>query len=100
LRNHPSRPGGFYCLDETCNVGEDEGSPVSPDYRPRGNGFSGTVNWVQIDLGLDDHDHLISPEARFQVAMAKHNTRRTGSPKRLHPAVEMTAYRCANIPDF
>jgi hypothetical protein len=30
--------------DETCNVGRDEGSPVSPDCGPRGNGFSGTVN--------------------------------------------------------
>ena len=57
--------------DETCNVGKDEGSPVSPDYGPRGNGFNGTVNWVQIDLGKDDHDHLISPEERFQIAMAR-----------------------------
>ena len=31
--------------------GKDEGSPVSPDYGPRGNEFNGTVNWVQIDLG-------------------------------------------------
>jgi len=57
--------------DETCNVGRDEGSPVSPDYGPRGNGFNGTVNWVQLDLGKDDHDHMISPEERFQIAMAK-----------------------------
>jgi arylsulfatase len=57
--------------DETCNVGRDEGSPVSPDYGPRGNGFSGKVNWVQLDLGADDHNHLISPEEQFQVAMAR-----------------------------
>jgi len=61
----------LYSGDETCNVGKDEGSPVSPDYGPRGNEFNGTVNWVQIDLGLDNHDHLISPEERFQIAMAK-----------------------------
>ena len=47
------------------------GSPVSPDYSPRGNEFSGTVNWVQIDLEKDDHDHLISPEERSRVAMAR-----------------------------
>jgi hypothetical protein len=29
------------------------------------------VNWVQIDLEKDDHDHLISPEERFKVAMAR-----------------------------
>jgi arylsulfatase A-like enzyme len=57
--------------DETCNVGRDEGSPVSPDYGPRGNAFNGAVNWVQLDLGEDSHDHLISPEDRFQVAMAR-----------------------------
>jgi hypothetical protein len=57
--------------DETCNVGRDEGSPVSPDYGPHGNGFTGTVNWVQLDLGLDDHSHLISPEEKFMVAMAR-----------------------------
>jgi arylsulfatase A-like enzyme len=57
--------------DETCNVGRDAGSPVSPDYRPRDNKFSGQVNWVQIDLEKDDHDHLITPEERFRVAMAK-----------------------------
>jgi hypothetical protein len=61
----------IYSGDETCNVGRDEGSPVSPDYGSRGNGFNGKVNWVQLDLGADDHDHMISPEERFQVAMAR-----------------------------
>jgi arylsulfatase A-like enzyme len=57
--------------DETCDVGREAGSPVSTDYGPTGNEFSGEVNWVQIDLEKDDHDHLISPEERFQVAMAR-----------------------------
>jgi len=29
------------------------------------------INWVQIDLGKDDHDHFISPEERFASAMAR-----------------------------
>ncbi|MFN8663196.1 MAG: arylsulfatase [Thermomicrobiales bacterium] len=57
--------------DESCDVGREFGSPVSPDYGPRGNAFTGSVTWVQIDLEGDDHDHLIAPEERFQVAMAK-----------------------------
>jgi hypothetical protein len=57
--------------DETCDVGKEFGSPVSPDYGPRGNEFSGEVNWVQIDLGLDDHSHLITPEQRLSFAMAR-----------------------------
>jgi uncharacterized protein YcnI len=61
----------IFSSDETCDVGKEGGSPVSPDYGPRGNKFSGKVNWIQIDLEQDDHDHLISPEERFQIAMAK-----------------------------
>jgi hypothetical protein len=57
--------------DETCDVGSEAGSPVSPDYGPHGNAFSGTVNWVQIDLEKDDHDHMITPEERFKLAMAR-----------------------------
>ena len=31
--------------------------------------FTGEVNWVEIDLGLDDHNHLIKPEDRLHLAM-------------------------------
>ena len=57
--------------DETCDVGEDTASPVSDDYLPGESRFTGTVNWVQLDVGEDDHDHLITPEERFRVAMAR-----------------------------
>ncbi len=60
-----------FSADETCDVGKETGSPVSPDYGPTGNEFSGEVNWVQIDIEKDDHDHMVSPEERFRVAMAR-----------------------------
>ncbi len=60
-----------FSADETCDIGREAGSPVSPDYGPQGNEFSGEVNWVQIDLEKDDHDHLITPEERLRVAMAR-----------------------------
>jgi arylsulfatase len=60
-----------FSADETCDVGRGTGSAVSPDYDPRDNEFTGEVNWVQIDLEKDDHDHLIAPEDRFKVAMAR-----------------------------
>jgi arylsulfatase len=60
-----------FSADETCDVGKETGSPVSPDYGPTGNEFSGEINWVQIDLEKADSDHLISPEERFQIAMAR-----------------------------
>ena len=59
--------------DETTDVGSDAASPVSDDYGPSDNAFTGRVLWVQIDLGEDaeDADHLISPEERLRVAMAR-----------------------------
>ena len=35
--------------------------------------FTGTVDWVQIDIGeaAEDPDHLITPEERLSVAMAR-----------------------------
>jgi arylsulfatase A-like enzyme len=65
-----SIPMGF-SADEACDVGSDSGSPASPDYGPRGNRFTGEIRWVQIDIGTDGHDHLISAEERFNLAMAR-----------------------------
>ncbi|MDX1417844.1 MAG: hypothetical protein R3293_26820, partial [Candidatus Promineifilaceae bacterium] len=58
---------------DTCDVGSDGGSPVSPDYGPKDNAFNGKVNWVQIDIDehAEDLDHLITPEERYKVAMAR-----------------------------
>jgi hypothetical protein len=55
---------------ETCDIGEDACAPVTSDYT-NGSQFSGQVSWVQIDLEKDAHDHLISPDQRFRVAMAR-----------------------------
>ena len=60
----------IYSGDETCDVGLDSGTPVSDDYSAAESRFTGTVKWVQLDAGIDDHDHLISPEERLRVATA------------------------------
>lgn len=60
--------------EESFDVERETGSPVTRDYSSNGsNEFSGQVNWVEIDTGIaaDDHNHLITPEQRLQVAMAK-----------------------------
>jgi arylsulfatase A-like enzyme len=57
--------------DETTDLGSDTATPVSDDYNPKTSAFTGRVRWVQIDLELDDHDHLISPEERLRIAMAR-----------------------------
>jgi hypothetical protein len=61
----------MYSSDEACDVGFDSGSPVSPDYGPTGNKFTGEIDWVQIDLGDDSQDHLIKAEDRLTIAMAR-----------------------------
>ena len=57
----------IFSADETADVGRDTASPVSDDYEGESSVFTGTVNWVQIDLGEDaeDADHLITPEERL-----------------------------------
>ena len=60
-----------YSLDEACDVGFDSGSPVSPNYGPTGNKFNGEIDWVQIDIGEDSQDHLLKPEDRLTIAMAR-----------------------------
>jgi arylsulfatase len=60
-----------YSADEACDVGADTGSPSSPDYGPTGNKFTGEIDWVQIDIGEDSQDHLIKPEDRLTIAMAR-----------------------------
>jgi hypothetical protein len=63
-------PMGF-SADEACDVGSDTGSPASPDYGPSGNRFTGQIDWVQLDIGDDSHDHLITPADRIALAMGK-----------------------------
>jgi hypothetical protein len=62
-----------FSADETMDVGRDTASPVSDDYSGEQSVFTGEVKWVQIDLGedADDADHLITPEERLRVAMAR-----------------------------
>ncbi len=63
-------PMGF-SADEACDVGADTGSPTAPDYGPTGNGWNGRIDWVRIDLGDDDHDHLVPAEDRVRLAMGR-----------------------------
>ena len=60
-----------FSADETTDIGYESGTPVSDDYTPQTSRFRGRINWVQIDLGSDDHDHLIDPDERVRIAMAR-----------------------------
>jgi arylsulfatase len=59
--------------DETTDVGSDSATPVSDDYGTKDSKFNGRIRWVQIDIdeAAEDLDHLITPEERLRVAMAR-----------------------------
>jgi hypothetical protein len=61
----------IFSADETTDVGYDSGTPVVSAYTVATSRFTGRIGWVQIDLGLDDHDHLIDPDERLRIAMAR-----------------------------
>ena len=62
-----------FSADDGCDVGEDSGSPVSPDYGSRGNGFNGAVKGVQLAIAdaAESVDHLITPEDAIRIAMGR-----------------------------
>ena len=61
----------IFSADETTDIGYESGTSVSPDYTPKDSKFTGKIHWVQLDVGVDDHDHFIDPEERLRVAMAR-----------------------------
>ena len=62
-----------FSADETTDVGGDTATPVSDDYTAEDSAFTGRVRWVQIDIdeAAEDVDHLISPDERLRLALAR-----------------------------
>ncbi len=59
-----------FSADETTDIGDDYGMPVSPDYAGRSK-FNGKIDLVQIDIGDDNHDHLVDPADLIRVAISR-----------------------------
>jgi hypothetical protein len=62
-----------FSADDGCDIGVDNGSPVSPEYGARGNEFSGHVKGVQLAIAEDavSVDHLVAPEDAVRIAMSR-----------------------------
>lgn len=60
-----------FSADETTDIGYESGTTVTPDYTAETSRFTGKIEWVQIDLGADDHDHFIDPDERLRIAIAR-----------------------------
>jgi arylsulfatase len=61
----------IFSADETTDIGYESGTTVTPAYTASTSRFTGKINWVQLDVGTDDHDHFIDPEERLRIAMAR-----------------------------
>jgi len=62
-----------FSADETTDLGQDTGTPVTDDFGSTGQAFNGRIDWVQIDIdeAAEDLDHLITPEERLRIAMSR-----------------------------
>ena len=63
--------GYVFSADETTDIGYESGTPVSKDYTVETSKFNGKLSWVKIDLGEDDHSHMIDPDHVIHVAMSR-----------------------------
>ncbi len=60
----------IFSADETTDIGDDYGMPVSADYGGSSR-FNGRIDVVQIDVGDDDQSHLIDPVEVARVAISR-----------------------------
>lgn len=62
-----------FSADDGCDIGEDSGAPVSPDYPAGDNCFNGRIKGVQLAIAdaAESADHYVDPEHAVQIAMAR-----------------------------
>ena len=62
-----------FSADDGCDIGEDSGAPVSPDYLSGNNRFNGEVKGVQLAIAeaAEEADHVVEPEKAMAMAMAR-----------------------------
>lgn len=72
--NIPMTHAIVFSTDDGCDVGEDSGAPVSPDYGPVGNGFNGNVRGVLLSIDDDPKNsgHLVNPEDAVKAILGRH----------------------------
>jgi arylsulfatase len=63
----------IFSADDGCDVGEDTGAAVSPDYSSVGNAFNGEIKGVQLSIADDPNnsDHLVKPEDAINAALGR-----------------------------
>jgi arylsulfatase len=60
-----------FSADDGCDVGEDSGAPVSPDYGPVGNAFNGEILGVQLSIADDADNHVVDPREAIRAVLGR-----------------------------
>ena len=63
----------IFSADDGCDVGEDTGAPVSPEYGSAGNRFNGEIKGIQLAIAeaAENSDHLVKAEDAIRMALAR-----------------------------
>ena len=61
----------IFSADDGCDVGEDSGAAISPDYKPGKNHFNGRVKGVLLSILEDDGKHQLDPQEVVRLALAR-----------------------------
>ncbi|MGH3705483.1 MAG: sulfatase-like hydrolase/transferase, partial [Agromyces sp.] len=59
----------YFSFDEGLDAGCDTGTPVYDGYKNRGGPLDGELEWAEVALGVDDHNHLVDPEEHLRAAL-------------------------------
>jgi arylsulfatase len=62
-----------FSADDGCDVGEDSGAPVSPEYKAGDNRFNGEIKGIQLAIAeaAENADHLVKAEDAIHMALAR-----------------------------
>jgi arylsulfatase A-like enzyme len=61
----------IFSADEGVDIGCETGTAVAAECDVKSSTFTGTINWVELKTGEDDHSHLLDPEEHINVLMGR-----------------------------
>ena len=61
----------IFSADEGADIGCETGTAIAAECDVKNSTFTGTINWVELKVGEDDHSHLIDPEEHIKVLMGR-----------------------------
>jgi arylsulfatase A-like enzyme len=61
----------IFSADEGLDIGLETGTAVAPECDVDSSQFTGDIRWIQLQLGHDDHTHLLAPEDHLNVLMGR-----------------------------